>query len=44
VDPMTKSADSWTVVESEDPDVTGIVDVHSGAQKIGSNGVAYNEW
>jgi len=44
VDPMTKSAHTWTVVESEDPDVTGIVDVHSGAQKIGSNGVAYNEW
>ena len=44
VDPMTKTADSWTVVDSEDPDVTGIVDVHSGAKKIGSNSVAYNEW
>jgi general secretion pathway protein G len=44
VDPITKTAESWTVVESEDPDVTGIVDVHSGANKTGSNGVAYNEW
>ena len=30
---MTKTADSWTVVDSEDPDVTGIVDVHSGAKR-----------
>jgi general secretion pathway protein G len=44
VDPMTKNAESWTVVESDDADAAGIVDVHSGARKIGSNGIAYNEW
>lgn len=44
IDPITKAADSWLVVESTDPDVTGIVDVHSGADKLSSTGVAYNEW
>jgi general secretion pathway protein G len=44
VDPITKSAESWIVVQSEDPDATGIVDVHSGAREAGSNGVAYGEW
>jgi len=44
VDPMTKSAESWTTVQSEDPDATGVVDVHSGAERLGTNGVAYNEW
>jgi len=44
VDPMTKSAESWVGVPSEDPDLAGIIDVHSGAEKPGSNGVAYNEW
>jgi general secretion pathway protein G len=44
VDPMTKSAESWTVIQSQDPDAAGIVDVHSGAEKLGSNGIAYREW
>jgi general secretion pathway protein G len=44
VDPITKSAESWVIVETTDPDLTGIVDVHSGADAIGSTGTAYNEW
>jgi general secretion pathway protein G len=45
VDPITKTADSWVVIQNtEDPDVTGIVDVHSGADALGSNGVAYDAW
>jgi general secretion pathway protein G len=44
VDPITKSDASWTTVETTDPDLTGIVDVHSGAERPASNGVPYNEW
>jgi general secretion pathway protein G len=44
VDPMTKSAESWIAVASEDPDAPGVIDVRSGADALGSNGVAYNEW
>jgi general secretion pathway protein G len=43
VDPITKSADSWITVESDDPDAAGIVDVHSGAERLSSNGVPYSE-
>ncbi len=31
VDPMSQSADSWVVLHAEDPEDTGIKDVHSGA-------------
>jgi general secretion pathway protein G len=44
VDPITKSADSWIAVQSSDPDVTGIADVHSGAERLSSNGTPFNEW
>ena len=44
VDPITKSADTWVTTESDDPDVAGVVDVHSGAAQPGSNGVPYSEW
>jgi len=49
VDPITNSAQSWQVkqddvldnVNQQEP---GISDVHSGANKISSEGSAYSEW
>jgi general secretion pathway protein G len=44
IDPMTKSNESWVGVASPDSDVAGVVDVHSAAEKVGSNGKPYSEW
>src|SRR5256885_8040792 len=35
VDPYTKVADSWTLVQSEDPDHPGIKDVRSEERRVG---------
>src|ERR1700758_2904016 len=34
VDPFTKAADTWTFINSDDPDHPGIRDVHSGATDV----------
>ena len=44
VDPIAKSADKWIVVNSDDPDDTGVKDVGSGAEGVGENGVPYVAW
>ncbi len=44
VDPIAKSADKWIVVNSDDPDDTGVKDVRSGADGNGENGVPYASW
>jgi general secretion pathway protein G len=44
VDPITKSDATWVTVESNEPDTSGIIDVRSGAERLASNGVPYNEW
>jgi general secretion pathway protein G len=49
VDPITKSNSSWqpvndTAVTSPDQTEAGIMDVHSGATGVGSDGTAYNTW
>lgn len=44
VDPITKSADSWVTTDSTDPDLSGIVDVHSGADRPSSSGEPYSAW
>ena len=44
VDPISHSADTWVVLQAEDPDDTGIKDVHSGAQGVGEQGVPYAAW
>jgi general secretion pathway protein G len=44
VDPLTRSADTWILVASEDPVVNGARDVRSGAQGVGSDGTRYTEW
>jgi general secretion pathway protein G len=44
VDPITKLADSWTTVPSEDPDHPGIRDVHSGAADAATDGTPFASW
>ena len=44
VDPLTKAADTWEMVVSDDPDHPGIRDVHSGAPGNGEDGTPYNQW
>jgi general secretion pathway protein G len=50
-DPMTGRADTWTADEEQDTimdvnqtEAGGIVDVHSGSSGVGSDGTAYNTW
>ncbi len=44
VDPVTERADTWLPVFSSDPQVPGVVDVHSGAEGNGMDGTAYAGW
>jgi general secretion pathway protein G len=44
VEPITKSAEAWQVVVSDDPDHPGIRDVRSLAEGNGSDGRPYKEW
>lgn len=41
-DPFTRSAQTWQ--EMVDPVESGISDVHSGSDLVGSDGTPYNEW
>jgi general secretion pathway protein G len=48
-DPFTGSSDSWTTemedsLRSLDQQNPGIADVHSGSDRTGSDGTAYNTW
>jgi general secretion pathway protein G len=48
-DPFTKSKDSWEPIQEDtlmaiDQQQPGIVDVHSGAQTLATDGTAYNTW
>ena len=44
-DPITERPDSWTATETQDESGrSGIVDLHSGAEGVGSNGLPYSEW
>ncbi|MBI3006953.1 MAG: prepilin-type N-terminal cleavage/methylation domain-containing protein [candidate division NC10 bacterium] len=45
-DPITGRADSWTFVHATDEQgqENGIVDVRSGSEQVGLNGVPYREW
>lgn len=42
VDPFTRSDTSWQ--ETLEPTEGGIVDVFSGSDLVGTNGVPYNQW
>ncbi len=45
IDPMTNSASSWVGVRStEDQNIEGIFDVHSGTDKKNREGQSYKEW
>ena len=49
VDPMTHSNTTWTADQSDsyssvDQTQTGIDDVHSGSDLVGSNGEPYSQW
>ena len=40
-DPVTKSAETWLLVRSDDAELVGVRDVHSGAEGSDSTGTAY---
>ena len=42
-DPVTKSADTWQLVRSDDPELTGVRDVHSGADGENISGTPYGD-
>jgi general secretion pathway protein G len=49
VDPMTNSKDTWQTDTNDsfsdlDQTESGITDVHSGSDKMGSDGQAYSTW
>ena len=48
-DPFTSSRDTWQVVQEDvllsiDQNQPGITDVHSGSNRMGTDGTAYNTW
>jgi general secretion pathway protein G len=46
-DPMTESKDTWVLVHADDNDgrgQAGIIDIHSGSEATGSDGLAYRDW
>jgi len=44
VDPFTKTAESWLVVASEDPDHPGVRDIHSGSPENSIDGTPFVSW
>lgn len=44
VDPFTKSAETWVVLPSDDPDHPGVRDVHSGSPDSGFDGSPFVSW
>jgi general secretion pathway protein G len=44
VDPITRSAETWAAVESDDPDHPGIRDLHSGSASKSLDGSLFSSW
>ena len=44
VDPMTDSAETWTIVPPEDTEKGGVFDIHSGAPSNARDGTPYSSW
>ena len=44
VDPFTRSAASWVVVASDDPDHPGVRDLRSGSPDIARDGTPFVSW
>jgi general secretion pathway protein G len=45
-DPITRSKDSWVEVflEGGDEGDTGVYDIHSGSDLVGTDSIPYHEW
>jgi general secretion pathway protein G len=44
VDPFTRASDTWVEVYASEGKESGVFDVHSGSNVIGTNDLSYNEW
>jgi general secretion pathway protein G len=44
VDPFTRSAQTWLLLASDDPDHPGVRDVHSGSPDSGFDGSPFVSW
>jgi general secretion pathway protein G len=44
VDPFTKSAETWLMVASDDPDHPGVRDIHSGSPESAADGSPFVSW
>jgi general secretion pathway protein G len=44
IDPFTKSAETWLMIASEDPDHPGVRDIHSGSPDTASDGSPFVSW
>lgn len=43
IDPITEKSTTWILLDAEPP-LTGVSDVHSGAETLAKNGTKYSEW
>ena len=43
-DPFTRSRETWIIVPPDGDTEGSVYDVHSGSNKVGLNGIPYNEW
>lgn len=43
IDPITEKSTTWILLEAEPP-LSGVFDVHSGAETLAKNGTKYSEW
>ncbi len=43
-DPFTGSVDTWIIMTPEAGEGGNVYDIHSGSNRVGLNGVPYNEW
>jgi general secretion pathway protein G len=44
IDPFTRLADTWALIPSDDPDHSGIRDIHSGAAETAADGTPVASW
>jgi general secretion pathway protein G len=44
-DPVTESKDTWQLTHVDSPDgEMGIMDIHSGSDKVATDGTKFNQW
>ena len=43
-DPLTGSAETWIIMSPESGESGNVFDIHSGSNRVGLNGIPYNEW